>query len=186
MKLLASVIVALSVIAPTGAHAQEPKMKGDVLVVAPTLTKYKEGRVLGEVWKRPGLSVRDRSIATLAALIARGQTIETAFYLNRALDNGVKPAEISEIITHLAFYSGWANAMAAIAVTKDVFADRKIATDQLAASSPTLLALNEPAEADRARAGLSSGSCRYRRESCVSRPAGRGATSNGAAAPDRS
>ena len=73
------------------------------------------------------------------------------FYLNLALDNGVKPAEISEIITHLAFYSGWANAMSAVAVTKDVFAARKIGTDQLPAASPAPLPLNEAAEADRAK-----------------------------------
>ena len=79
-------------------------------MVAPALEKYTQERLLGDVWKRPGLSVRDRSIVTLAALIARNQTIEMPFYLNLALDNGVKPREISEIITHLAFYSGWANA----------------------------------------------------------------------------
>jgi 4-carboxymuconolactone decarboxylase len=73
------------------------------------------------------------------------------FYLNIALDNGVKPAEISEIITHLAFYAGWGNAISAVAVTKDVFAERKIAADQLPAGSPNLLALNEAAEADRAK-----------------------------------
>jgi 4-carboxymuconolactone decarboxylase len=72
-------------------------------------------------------------------------------YLNIALDNGVKPAEISEIITHLAFYSGWGNAMSAVAITKNVFAERKIAGDQLPAASPNLLALNEAAEADRAK-----------------------------------
>ena len=63
----------------------------------------------------------------------------------------MKPAEISEIITHLAFYSGWANAMAAVAVTKDVFAERNIGPDQLPAASPALLPLNEAAEADRAK-----------------------------------
>jgi 4-carboxymuconolactone decarboxylase len=63
----------------------------------------------------------------------------------------VKPAEISEIITHLAFYSGWANAMAAVAVTKDVFAGRNIGPDRLPAASPALLPLNEAAEADRAK-----------------------------------
>jgi 4-carboxymuconolactone decarboxylase len=71
--------------------------------------------------------------------------------MNVALDNGVTPAEISEIITHLAFYSGWGNAMAAVAVAKDVFAARKIAADQLPPASPNLLALNEAAEADRAK-----------------------------------
>ena len=107
--------------------------------------------MLGDVWKRPGLSLRDRSIVTLAALIARNQTVEMANYLSLALDNGVKPAEVSEIITHLAFYSGWGNAMSAVAVAKDVFAARKITPDQLAAASPNLLALNEAAEADRAK-----------------------------------
>ena len=63
----------------------------------------------------------------------------------------MKPAEISEIITHLAFYSGWANAMAAIAVTKEVFAERNIGPDKLPAASAALLPLNEAAEADRAK-----------------------------------
>jgi 4-carboxymuconolactone decarboxylase len=58
------------------------------------------------VWARPGLSPRDRSVATLAVLVARNQMVEMPSQLNVALNNGVKPAEISEIITHLAFYSG--------------------------------------------------------------------------------
>jgi 4-carboxymuconolactone decarboxylase len=126
-------------------------MREDVRMVAPALEKYAQGTLLGDVWERPGLSVRDRSIVTLAALIARNQTVEMAYYLNIALDNGVKPAEISEIMTHLAFYSGWSNAMAAVVVAKDVFAERKIAADQLSPASPNLLALNEAAEADRAK-----------------------------------
>lgn len=125
-------------------------MQEDMHMVAPALEKYTQGTLLGEVWKRPGLSARDRSIVTLAALIARNQTAELPFYLNLALDNGVKPREISEIITHLAFYSGWANAMSAVAVAKDVFAARNIGADQLPAASPPLLPLDEAAEADRA------------------------------------
>jgi 4-carboxymuconolactone decarboxylase len=74
-----------------------------------------------------------------------------AHHLNVALDNGVKPAEISEIITHLAFYSGWANAISAVTVAKDVFAERKTPADELPAASPNLLPLNETAEADRAK-----------------------------------
>ena len=122
----------------------------DMRTVAPALEKYTQGRLLGDVWKRPGLASRDRGIVTLAALIARNQTIEMRYYLNLALDNGVKPREISEIITHLAFYSGWGNAMAAVAVAKDVFAQRKIGTDQLPAASPQLLPLDQGAEAVRA------------------------------------
>jgi 4-carboxymuconolactone decarboxylase len=66
-----------------------------------------------------------------------------------ALDSGVTPAEVSEIITHLAFYSGWPNAMSAIAVTKNVFQARGIGADQLAEASPALLPLNQAAEQQR-------------------------------------
>ena len=121
-----------------------------IRTVAPALEKYTQGRLVGEVWKRPGLVPRDRSIVTLAALIARDQTIEMPYYVNLALDNGVTPREISEIITHLAFYSGWANAISAVAVAKDVFARRGIGADQLPAASPQLLPLDEAAEAQRA------------------------------------
>jgi 4-carboxymuconolactone decarboxylase len=94
--------------------------------------------------------MRDRSIVTLAALIARDQPAEMPSYLDVALDSGVKPREISEIITHLAFYSGWGNAMSAVAAAKDVFAKRKIGADQLPSASPKLLPLEEAAEAKRA------------------------------------
>src|SRR5271157_1324314 len=110
----------------------EPLTAETIRSAAPALEKYKEGTLLGGLWKRPDLSRRDRSIITLAALIARNQTIEQPYYLALALDNGVKPSEISEIITHLAFYSGWANAMSAIPIAHDVFAKRGIKPDQLA------------------------------------------------------
>src|SRR6266704_1155118 len=122
----------------------------DIRMVAPALEKYTQGRLLGEVWKRPDLSPRDRSIVTLAALIARNQTVQMAYYLNLALENGVKPSEISEIITHLAFYSGWENAMSAVVIAKGVFHKRGIATDQLPPASVELLPLNEAAEKQRA------------------------------------
>ena len=123
--------------------------------MAPALERYSQDRLFGDVWKRPGLSPRDRSIVTLAALVARNQTIEMPFYLNLALDNGVKPAEISELITHLAFYSGWGNAMSAVAVTKDVFAKRGIGADQLRAASPSCCRSTRP---PRRSARLASGS----------------------------
>jgi 4-carboxymuconolactone decarboxylase len=122
----------------------------DTRAVSPALDKYGEERLFGEVWKRPGLSARDRSIVTLATLIARNQPGEMPRYVELALDSGVKPAEISEIITHLAFYSGWGNAMSAAAATKEVFGRRKIAADQLAAVSPKLLPLNQETETARA------------------------------------
>lgn len=121
----------------------------DISMVAPALEKYAQGPV-AELWKRPGLTPRDRSVVTLTALIARNQTVEMAYYMNLALDNGVKPGEISEIITHLAFYSGWANASSAVAVAKNIFATRNIGADQLPAASPTLFPLNKEAEDKRA------------------------------------
>ena len=152
--------VAVSEIAPVDARtasamprsevAAPMPTRDDIRTVAPALEKYTEDRLLGEVWKRPSLAPRDRSIVTLAVLITRNQTIEMAYYLNLALDNGVQPSEISEMITHLAFYSGWGNAMSAVAVVKDVFAQRGIKAEALPVGSPKPLPLDEAAEAQRA------------------------------------
>lgn len=118
--------------------------------IAPALAEWTDKTLFGDVWKRRDLSPRDRSAVTLTVLIARNQTIELSFYMNFALDNGVKPGEISEIITQLAFYSGWSNAMSAVAAAKEVFAQRHIGADQLHAVSPKLLPLDEAAENKRA------------------------------------
>ncbi len=123
--------------------------QNDSRMVAPALEKYAQGP-LAELWKRPGLTPRDRSIVTLSCLIARNQTVEMPYYLNLALEHGVKPREISEIITHLAFYSGWGNAMSAVAAAKNVFAERKIRVDQLPAASPVLLPLDQATDEQRA------------------------------------
>lgn len=123
--------------------------RADIETVAPALDTYTQQRLLGEVWERPRLNARDRGIVTVAALIARNQASELRYYINRAIDNGVKPSEISEIITHLAFYSGWPNAMSAVAAAKDVFVARKVSADQLSVTSGPL-PLDEAAEADRA------------------------------------
>lgn len=135
--------------APT--QGANPMLKSEeIRAVAPALEKYAQQVLLGDLWKRAGLSPRDRSIVTLAALIARNQTVELPFYLGLALDNGVKPAEISEIITHLAFYTGWANAMNAIPAAKNVFNSRNIGADQLPPASGPQLPLDEAAEKQRA------------------------------------
>ena len=154
----AAAVALLSLMAMSSARAEETAMTGsrpmltykDIRKVAPALEAYTQNRVLGDVWKRPGLAPRDRSVVTLAALIARNQTIEMPYHFALALDNGVKPREISEIITHLAFYCGWANAMSAVAVAKDVFAARHIGADQLPAAAVTQLPIDEAAEAQRA------------------------------------
>jgi len=122
----------------------------DVRSVSPALAAYAEDKLLGELWNRPALSRRDRSIVTLAALIARNQTVQMGGYLNLALDNGVTPGEISEIITHLAFYSGWENAMSAVGIAKTVFHQRGIHPDMLPPAAVDRLPLNEAAERQRA------------------------------------
>ena len=123
----------------------------DVRAVSPALARYTEGPLLGEVWKRPGLSPRDRSLVTLAALVARNQTIELPYQLDLALDHGVKASEISELITHLAFYAGWANATAAIVPTKALFEKRGVDPTGLPAAKVPLLPIDEAAEAERAK-----------------------------------
>src|SRR2546428_12105672 len=156
MKVFTATLATLLLIAASSAQGQQAKAEqglkpmlppDGIRTVAPALEKYTQARLLGEVWKRPGLAPRDRSIVTLAALIARNQTIEMPYYVNFALDNGVKPREISEIITHLAFYSGWPNAMSAVAAAKGVFVMRKTGNDQLPPASPQLIPLDEAAVA---------------------------------------
>ena len=122
----------------------------DVRKVSPALEHYTHQSIEEGLWKRPDLSPRDRSIVTVSALIARNQIIGMLHYFNVALDNGVTPAELSEIMTHLAFYSGWSNAFAAVAIAKDIFEQRGIGPDQLPPVSPKLLPLDQAAEADRA------------------------------------
>jgi 4-carboxymuconolactone decarboxylase len=113
----------------------------DVYAVSPTLAKYTGEAIANGVWKRPGLSAHDRSVITIAALIARNQTAGMLHYFNVSLDNGVTPAEMSEIVTHLAFYTGWSNAFSAVAILKDVFVQRGVTTGQLPEVSPELLPL---------------------------------------------
>ena len=120
----------------------------DMSHAALELWKYTEGP-LHVLWKRPELSPRDRSIITIAALIARNHTIELPYHINLALDNGIHPREVSEIITHLAFYSGRENALAAIVIAQNVFNSHH--TTKGKTIEPVMhLAIDETAEAKRA------------------------------------
>ena len=92
-----------------------------VRTVAPKLVDYTENVLFGDVWERPGLSKRDRSLVTVAALVALYRGEQLRGHLERALANGVTKDEIIELITHLAFYSGWPTAMSAASLAKDVF-----------------------------------------------------------------
>lgn len=76
--------------------------------------------LFGDVWERPGLSKRDRSLVTVAALVALYRTEQLPGHLQRAVDNGVTRDELVEAITHLAFYAGWPNAMTAVTLLADI------------------------------------------------------------------
>ena len=104
---------------PTASPAPSPR---DALrSFAPKLIDLTEKVVYGDVWERPGLSKRDRSLITCAALVAMNRTEQQTGHFTRAINNGVKKEELLELITHLAFYSGWPTAMSAANVAKKVF-----------------------------------------------------------------
>nr|WP_183422291.1 carboxymuconolactone decarboxylase family protein [Luteibacter sp. Sphag1AF] len=92
--------------------------------VAPKLAEISDKVLFGDVWAGDGLSPRDRSLVTITSLISLYRTNEMPFHIGRALDNGVTRDEVIEIITHLAFYSGWPTAMTALNIAKDVFRQR--------------------------------------------------------------
>ena len=89
--------------------------------VAPKLLELTEHVLYGDVWERPGLSKRDRSLVTLSTLVALNRTEVIPLHLERALENGVTRDEIGELITHLAFYSGWPTSVSASLLAKEVF-----------------------------------------------------------------
>ncbi|AJD40194.1 cupin domain-containing protein [Rhizobium sp. SEMIA 4085] len=122
--------IAISALAATGAEAQEERRRvapPAVYDVAPGLGHFTDDVLFGEVWERKELAPRDRSLVTVSAIVSTGKTAQIGAHVGRALDNGVKPEEIGELVTHLAFYSGWPNAISAVEETKKVFDERKIA-----------------------------------------------------------
>ena len=88
--------------------------------VAPKLAQLTDDVLFGDVWERPQLSKRDRSLITCAALVATGKTEQMTFHFPRAIENGVTQEELIELITHLAFYVGWPNAMSAVGRAEEV------------------------------------------------------------------
>ena len=91
--------------------------------IAPALAGYTEDVLFGDVWKRPGLSPRDRSLITVTTLIAGYRHNELPFHLKLALQNGVTREELAEVITHLAFYAGWPCASTATGIARKLFAE---------------------------------------------------------------
>jgi 4-carboxymuconolactone decarboxylase len=104
-------------------HNSSTAARGPFADVAPALDELTQEVLFGQVWERPGLSKRDRSLITVASLITGYRINELPFHLKRALENGVTRNELVEAITHLAFYAGWPAASTAVAIARQVFAD---------------------------------------------------------------
>ena len=103
--------------------SQEPKSAEIPLSeFAPKLSELTRQVLFADVWERPELAKRDRSLITVAALVALNRPEQLRFHLGKALENGLTKEELIETITHLAFYSGWPTAMTAIKVAQEVFA----------------------------------------------------------------
>ncbi len=92
--------------------------------IAPTLAEVTDDVLFGEIWERPELSKRDRSLITCAALVSTGKTEQMGFHFPTAVENGVTQEELIEMITHLAFYVGWPNAMSSINRVRQIFAEQ--------------------------------------------------------------
>lgn len=107
---------------PNDQHATQAG-RGPFADVAPALDEITQDVLFGDVWERSGLSKRDRSLITVATLVALYRTNELPFHLKRALENGVTKDELVELITHLAFYAGWPPASTAVGIARRVFAD---------------------------------------------------------------
>jgi 4-carboxymuconolactone decarboxylase len=154
MKNIVASIAASAMAAAGGAAVAEAEERRNPRVappavydVAPGLGHFTDDVLFGDVWKRTELAPRDRSIVTISAIISTGKTAQIGAHARRALDNGVTPAEIGELITQLAFYSGWPNAMSAVMEVKTVFDERNIAP--LSNSDAARIALEAAAEATR-------------------------------------
>jgi 4-carboxymuconolactone decarboxylase len=94
--------------------------------VSPGVVMYTGEILFKNLWLRPGLAPRDRSLITVSALIASGQVAQITYHLGRAMDNGLTKAQASEVLTHLAFYTGWPCIFSAMPVVKEVFASRGV------------------------------------------------------------
>ena len=113
--------------------------------IAPGLATLTDDVLFGDVWRRPELSPRDRSLVTVAVLIATGKPAQLAGHLGRALTNGVQPTEASGLLAHLAIYCGWPSAVSALEVYEQVYTARKVDTAALRTVSPRLPALSSDA-----------------------------------------
>lgn len=103
---------------PAKPPSRAQQLMGDI---APKMAELTDNVLFGDIWERRGLAKRDRSLITVAALIALNRPEQLRSHLALARQNGVKEEELVEAITQLAFYTGWPNAITAIGVARDVF-----------------------------------------------------------------
>ena len=106
--------------------------------VAPGLAALTDDVLFGDVWQRPQLAPRERSLVIISVLIATGKTAQLTGHLGRALNNGVQPSEASGVLAHLAIYCGWPSAVSALEVYDQVYTARKVDTAALRAVAPRL------------------------------------------------
>jgi 4-carboxymuconolactone decarboxylase len=140
---LLSVIGSASVAAPpvnqtASTSSQAPtRMSGPLQQkVAPGLAALTDDVLFGDVWRRPVLSARDRSLVTIAVLIATGKSAQLGGHLGRGLDNGIKPSEASAVLAHLAVYAGWPSAVSALEIYDQIYTARKIDPASLRVTAP--------------------------------------------------
>ena len=122
------------------AAAQAPsRMSGPLQQkIAPGLAALTDDVLFGDVWRRPELSPRDRSLVTIAVLIATGKSAQLSGHLGRGLDNGIQPSEASAVLAHLAVYAGWPSAVSALEIYDQVYTARKIDSSSLPVTAPRL------------------------------------------------
>lgn len=136
MKVASATAAALAMAVPVEAEERPSVAPRNMQAIAPALAGYTDRVLFGDVWVRPELPPRDRSIVTLSVLIATGKIAQMKSHLGRGLDNGIKPSEIAGMVTQLAFYTGWPSAVSALNEVEKVFAERHVDPTSLAAVPP--------------------------------------------------
>ena len=144
-SMLCALMLASSAVAQDAPRVAPPEMRE----AAPALARYTDQVLFGDVWARPGLSPRDRSLVTVAALVAGDRSAQLPSHLGRALDNGMTPVELSGIITHVAFYAGWPPAVSAVTAIHEFFTEQGITVEDLSSDDAALLPV-PPSDAERA------------------------------------
>jgi 4-carboxymuconolactone decarboxylase len=135
MKLLPLIVVMVAS-SPAPAQQRTSVAPKNMQNLTPALAEYTDGVLFGDVWRRPGLAPRDRSLVTVAVLVTTGKTAQLPGHTGRALDNGVRPQELAGLVTHLAFYAGWPSAVSALGSIEQVFTERRIDTSALRKGPP--------------------------------------------------